>query len=214
MDRLLASLLKFDAARDMAAAGRADTVLTRLLASLRPKLAPRNYLNRFPVFLRNALETLGISALYAHQPEAIDYIHDGPDLVLEAPTAGEKTLCFNIPLALAMLDDPRCHALMTHLLEFEMLPKSILTVHQHTFLRQVSRNSDFKHLPNGFLLNACTNGPIIDGKFARDQAWPSTHNRLARAIPLPPEDVCHCRDMSPVPSFGRRARLKGATPDR
>ncbi|HWQ37440.1 MAG TPA: DEAD/DEAH box helicase [Burkholderiales bacterium] len=114
MDDLLASLRKFDALRDVAADGRADTVITRVLPSCPPELAPDAYLDRFPPAVRRALASHGIKALYAHQAEAIDRIRAGDDVVLEAPTASGKTLCFNIPLTLALLDDPQAHALMVH----------------------------------------------------------------------------------------------------
>jgi DEAD/DEAH box helicase domain-containing protein len=114
MDELLAILRKFDALRDMPSDGRGDTVLTRVLGSRPPEFAPSTYLDRFPSSMRQALAAQGIGALYLHQAEAIDQILSGKDVVLEAPTASGKTLCFNIPLALALLDDPQSHALMIH----------------------------------------------------------------------------------------------------
>jgi DEAD/DEAH box helicase domain-containing protein len=114
MDELLASLRTFDALRDVPAEGRADTVLTRVLPSRPPDLAPGDYVNRLPPSMRKALASQGIEALYSHQAEAIDRIRAGEDVVLEAPTASGKTLCFNIPLALALLNDPQSHALMVH----------------------------------------------------------------------------------------------------
>lgn len=114
MDELLASLRKFDALRDTATDGRADTVLTRVLPSCQPAFARRGYLERFPAFMRDALRQLGVAELYAHQAQAIDRILAGSDVVLEAPTASGKTLCFNIPLVLTLLDDPQSYALMVH----------------------------------------------------------------------------------------------------
>ncbi len=114
MDELLASIRMFDALRDVPSDGRTDTVLTRMLPSRPPDLAPGAYLDRFPPSVRKALATQNIEALYSHQADAIDRIRAGDDVVLEAPTASGKTLCFNIPLALALLDDPQSHALMVH----------------------------------------------------------------------------------------------------
>jgi DEAD/DEAH box helicase domain-containing protein len=113
MDELLASLRKFDALRDVPSDGRADQLLTRVLPSCPPDLAP-SYLDRLPSPVKKALANQGIEALYSHQAAAIDLIRAGEDVVLEAPTASGKTLCFNIPLALALLDDPQSHALMVH----------------------------------------------------------------------------------------------------
>ncbi len=114
MDNLLATLRTFDALRDKALDGPGDTVLIRTLPSLPPAPAPSGYLERFPPAMRNALHTLGLSTLYAHQAEAIDRILEGLDVVLQAPTASGKTLCFNIPLALTLLEHPQYHALMVH----------------------------------------------------------------------------------------------------
>jgi DEAD/DEAH box helicase domain-containing protein len=114
MNELLASLRKFDALRDVPSDGRGDTVLTSVLPSRPPDLAPGAYLDGFAAPVRKALATQGIEALYSHQAAAIDRIRAGEDVVLEAPTASGKTLCFNIPLALALLDDPQSHALMVH----------------------------------------------------------------------------------------------------
>jgi DEAD/DEAH box helicase domain-containing protein len=114
MDELLAGLRTFDALRDLPSDGRADTVLTRVLPSRPPDLAPPGYADKLPDYIRKAMEGLGVDALYLHQAEAIDRIRAGDDVVLEAPTASGKTLCFNIPLAMALLDDPQAHALMVH----------------------------------------------------------------------------------------------------
>jgi DEAD/DEAH box helicase domain-containing protein len=114
MDELLASLREFNALRDVPNDGHADTVLTSVLPSRPPDLAPDSYLDGFPDSLRKALLAKGIKALYSHQAEAIDEIRAGKDVVLEAPTASGKTLCFNIPLVLALLDEPQSHALMVH----------------------------------------------------------------------------------------------------
>jgi DEAD/DEAH box helicase domain-containing protein len=114
MDELLANLRKFDALRDTSSDGHADTVLTRVVPGRQPIFAPLSYLDRFPSCIREGLATLGIEALYEHQAAAIDRILAGEDVVLEAPTASGKTLCFNIPLVLRLMEDPQSHALMVH----------------------------------------------------------------------------------------------------
>lgn len=132
MDELLSKLRAFDALRDMPSDGRSDTVLTRMLPCQPPDLAPASYLDRFPPFIRSALACQGIEALYTHQAEAINRIRAGEDVVLEAPTASGKTLCFNIPLILALLDDPRAHALMVH-------PMKALSNDQRRQLEELAR---------------------------------------------------------------------------
>jgi DEAD/DEAH box helicase domain-containing protein len=114
MDELLASLRKFDALRDVPSDDRADKLLTRVVESRPPSFAPRTYLQHLPSTIREALAAQGIEALYSHQAEAIDRIQAGEDVVLEAPTASGKTLCFNIPLVLRLLKDPQTHALIVH----------------------------------------------------------------------------------------------------
>lgn len=116
MDELLESLRKFDALRDVPSGsdGRADTLLTRVLPRCPPDFAPRAYLDRLPPWVDRALAALGIEALYAHQEDAINRVLAGEDVVLEAPTASGKTLCFNIPLVETLRKDPHSHALMVH----------------------------------------------------------------------------------------------------
>lgn len=114
MDELLAALRRFDALRDEPTDGRADRVLTRMVPGRPPVFASGDYLDRFPGSLRGALTRLGIVALYQHQAEAIDRILAGEDVVIEAPTASGKTLCFDIPIVLSLLEKPGSHALMVH----------------------------------------------------------------------------------------------------
>jgi DEAD/DEAH box helicase domain-containing protein len=85
-----------------------------VIPSQQPTFAPDGYLERFPPAVRKALVSQGVRALYAHQAEAIDRILAGDDVLLEAPTASGKTLCFNIPLVLGLLEDTQSHALIVH----------------------------------------------------------------------------------------------------
>lgn len=87
MDELLTELRTFDALRDSPSdgEGRADIVLTRVLPSQAPDLAPAQYLDRLPPPMKQALAAQGITALYAHQAEAVDRIRGGEDVVLEVP---------------------------------------------------------------------------------------------------------------------------------
>ena len=114
MKELLARLREFDALRDSANEGPADTVQTRVMPRQAPEFVSREYLDRLPSFITKALSAQGIDALYTHQAEAIDRIRSGKDVVLEAPTASGKTLCFNIPLLEMLINDPHAHALMLH----------------------------------------------------------------------------------------------------
>jgi DEAD/DEAH box helicase domain-containing protein len=61
--------------------------------------------------LRTALVSRGIDSLYSHQREAIQSLRDGSDVVVATPTASGKTLCYNLPVFDALLEDPAARAL-------------------------------------------------------------------------------------------------------
>ena len=67
-----------------------------VLPAREPRFAP------FPEWLDGrlvgALEHRGISALYSHQREALDALHDGEDVIIVTPTASGKSLCYNLPV--------------------------------------------------------------------------------------------------------------------
>ncbi len=113
MEDLLQTLREFDALRDQAEE-KADRVLTRSVASVPAEFAPPEFLQSLPEPVRQSLEAQGITQLYVHQAEAIRRIRNGEDVVLEAPTASGKTLCFTVPLVEAILKEPRLHAMMLH----------------------------------------------------------------------------------------------------
>ena len=61
--------------------------------------------------LRRVLERRGVTQLYAHQAEAVAHALAGRHLVITTPTASGKTLCYNLPVLQAMLQDPASRAL-------------------------------------------------------------------------------------------------------
>src|SRR5262249_47408070 len=61
--------------------------------------------------LRHACESRGISQLYTHQAEAIDYALAGRHVVVITPTASGKTLCYNAPVVDGVLRDSSSRAL-------------------------------------------------------------------------------------------------------
>jgi len=71
-------------------------------AAFPPELDPR---------LKSALNRRGIESLYEHQRAAWDYAATGKDFVVVTPTASGKTLCYNLPVAQALLADPDARAL-------------------------------------------------------------------------------------------------------
>lgn len=58
-----------------------------------------------------ALNAQGIERLYTHQAQAIEHVRAGENVVIVTGTASGKTLCYNIPVIEAMLDEPMSTAL-------------------------------------------------------------------------------------------------------
>lgn len=53
--------------------------------------------------LAEALKKRGVRKLYSHQSLAVEYAMNGHDVVVVTPTASGKTLCYNLPVADAVL---------------------------------------------------------------------------------------------------------------
>jgi ATP-dependent helicase YprA (DUF1998 family) len=64
-----------------------------------------------PEALASVLRRQNIHRLYTHQASALDAIADGRDVVIVTSTASGKTLCYNLPVAAALLEDPSARAL-------------------------------------------------------------------------------------------------------
>jgi DEAD/DEAH box helicase domain-containing protein len=71
-------------------------------ADMPPKLHPA---------IREALAGRGIHQLYVHQREAFDAAIAGRHLVAVTPTASGKTMCYNLPVLQALLDNTASRAL-------------------------------------------------------------------------------------------------------
>ena len=52
----------------------------------------------------------GLDRLYSHQAEAVNAARDGEDVTIVTATASGKTLCYNLPVLDAMLEDPKARA--------------------------------------------------------------------------------------------------------
>ncbi|MGB9722561.1 MAG: DEAD/DEAH box helicase [Chloroflexia bacterium] len=61
--------------------------------------------------LEEALASLGIARLYAHQAEAISLARSGRHVVVATPSASGKTLCYNLPVLDTLLSEPGARAL-------------------------------------------------------------------------------------------------------
>jgi DEAD/DEAH box helicase domain-containing protein len=61
--------------------------------------------------LARAYEGKGVSQLYSHQAMAAEAVREGRNVVVVTPTASGKTLCYNLPVLNAVLENPDTRAL-------------------------------------------------------------------------------------------------------
>jgi DEAD/DEAH box helicase domain-containing protein len=61
--------------------------------------------------LQAHLESLGISSFYTHQAQAINAVRRGKNVIVATASASGKTLCYNLPVLDAILEDPSSRAL-------------------------------------------------------------------------------------------------------
>ncbi|MBN1771460.1 MAG: DEAD/DEAH box helicase [Deltaproteobacteria bacterium] len=58
-----------------------------------------------------ALRKRGVEQLYVHQAEAFEHARAGRHVVVSTPTASGKTLCYNLPVAQRLLEEPAGRAI-------------------------------------------------------------------------------------------------------
>ncbi len=85
--------------------------------------------------LREALEARGIRALYTHQAESLQRIREGKNIVVVTGTASGKTLCYNLPVLDAMLNDSETTALY-------IFPTKALSQDQYALLKALTTQMD------------------------------------------------------------------------
>jgi len=90
-----------------------------------------------PEALWSLLRRQNIHRLYSHQATAIDHIADGRDVVIVTSTASGKTLCYNLPVASALLEDPPATALY-------IFPTKALTQDQLGALQRLASADELK----------------------------------------------------------------------
>jgi DEAD/DEAH box helicase domain-containing protein len=61
--------------------------------------------------LAEAYRAKGIRDLYSHQASTAERVRDGKNVVVVTPTASGKTLCYNLPILNAVLENPDTRAL-------------------------------------------------------------------------------------------------------
>src|ERR1041385_5840065 len=61
--------------------------------------------------LAEAYQAKGIGELYSHQASTAELVRNGKNVVVVTPTASGKTLCYNLPILNAVLENPDARAL-------------------------------------------------------------------------------------------------------
>ena len=61
--------------------------------------------------LSQALDATGVTSLYTHQVEAIQALRDGRNVIVATPAASGKSMCYNLPVVEALLEDRAARAL-------------------------------------------------------------------------------------------------------
>lgn len=92
--------------------------------------------NMNPV-LSAALKKRGFDKLYIHQKEAWNYAIEGTDFIVLTPTASGKTLCYNLPVLNALLEDPEARALY-------LFPTKALSQDQQAELNTLMESADLQ----------------------------------------------------------------------
>ena len=85
--------------------------------------------------LSGAYRAKGIKQLYSHQAAAAEMAHAGRNVVVVTPTASGKTLCYNLPVLNAVLENPDTRALY-------LFPTKALAQDQLAELHDLARRLD------------------------------------------------------------------------
>src|SRR6266567_2250997 len=85
--------------------------------------------------LCEAYRAKGIQELYSHQAATAELVHDGKNVVVVTPTASGKTLCYNLSVLNAVLENPDTRALY-------LFPTKALAQDQLAELHDLSKRLD------------------------------------------------------------------------
>jgi DEAD/DEAH box helicase domain-containing protein len=125
VDEVLAELAARDRSNEVVTAVHRiparEAVLAPLPTWLRPELA-------------EAYRAKGVIQLYSHQAEVADRVRRGKNVVVVTPTASGKTLCYNLPVLNAVLENPDTRALY-------LFPTKALAQDQLGELQDLSRRT-------------------------------------------------------------------------
>ncbi|HET7209474.1 MAG TPA: DEAD/DEAH box helicase [Terriglobales bacterium] len=129
---------------------RTDEVVT----SVRQIPARKASFMPMPDWVRSALSEAyrakGITQLYSHQAATAELVHGGKNVVVVTPTASGKTLCYNLPVLNAVLENPDTRA-------FYLFPTKALAQDQLAELHDLSKR-----------LSACFGVHTFDGDTPND----------------------------------------------
>ncbi len=81
--------------------------------------------------LQKALQDVGAARLYTHQAQAINAARAGQNVMLSTPSASGKTLCYNVPVLAAILEERQARALY-------LFPTKALAQDQMRALRELT----------------------------------------------------------------------------
>jgi DEAD/DEAH box helicase domain-containing protein len=97
--------------QELAGKGRSDEIVT----AVRHFPAREAQWSPMPSWVRPALaeayQGKGVERLYSHQAGAAEVVRSGDNVVIVTPTASGKTLCYNLPVLNAILENPDTRAL-------------------------------------------------------------------------------------------------------
>jgi len=121
--------------RTLVARYRRDEVLTavRQIPAREAKFRPIP--NWVTSALSEAYRAKGIQELYSHQAHTAELVHDGKNVVVVTPTASGKTLCYNLPVLNAVLENAGTRALY-------LFPTKALAQDQLAELHDLSKRLD------------------------------------------------------------------------
>ncbi len=85
--------------------------------------------------LAEAYQAKGIRELYSHQAATAELVRDGKNVVVVTPTASGKTLCYNLPVLNAVLENPDIRALY-------LFPTKALAQDQLAELQELAKRLD------------------------------------------------------------------------
>jgi len=88
-----------------------------------------------PEPIKRALSSLGIKRLYSHQANAVERIRGGEHTTVVTSTASGKTLCYNLPVLEALLNEPKAKA-------FYLFPTKALAQDQLRALGRLAGQDD------------------------------------------------------------------------